>query len=311
MQNLDSKDFTALPPAAAKKAALAAFDAALVDPHGTDWQSLAHMLHAALTAKRAAKAEAPADDGSLPWYAPERESYPKINGTRPRIDFTFADGITVSASAYQRAGKPINIGIACRIAFDMHRAKVRNRLERAFPEARLGSMPSRMTMGELSPLTVPAIVSAVYRDTGECWNVEILNRETAGQRVRRFDGLAALEGDDMEAAAIAVCHAFASPEHAADLAQWAAAQARARAETRRYRALERFGSLPHIAGDSFIGHHDRDARRVRLLDAVEAFEAMPLEEPAAPPPTPSRLRLVALRTTAYTPLRRPALAIAA
>lgn len=209
MQHQDSTSLAARSPAAAKKTALAAFDAALINPHATDWQALSFMLHGALTAKRAAKADDAAEaPGFLPWYAPDRETYKAASTTRPLIDFVFSDGVTVAATAYQKDGKPINIAKACRIAFDLHRAKVRNRLHVAFPEAGIARLHSADSMGCNSPLTVPAIVSATYRETGETWNPDTLNRETEGDRVRILDGVAMLEAEDMEAAAVTVRMAF-------------------------------------------------------------------------------------------------------
>lgn len=155
MQHVSS--LASLSPAAAKKAALAAFDAAVINPHGADWQAVAYGLHAAMTAKRAAKAEAPADDGFLPWYDPEREAYKALTTTRPLIDFAFSDGITVSAPAYQRDGKPINIGKACRVAFAYYRAKTRAD-------------------------AVPLVAAVTYRATGETWNPETINAATEAAR---------------------------------------------------------------------------------------------------------------------------------
>lgn len=157
MQHVPAVDFASLSPAAAKKAALAAFSAAVLDQHGADWQAVAYGLHAALTAKRAAKADEPAPDGFLPWYAPESETYGKRATASPRIDFLFCDGVTVSAAAWQKGKNPINIGLACRVAFSLYRAK---------------------TLAE----SVPAVASVTYRETGEAWNPETINAATEAAR---------------------------------------------------------------------------------------------------------------------------------
>ena len=311
----DISGISALSPAAAKKAALAAFNAAILDPHGADWQAVAYGLHAAMTAKRAAKAEEPAPDGFLPWYDPERETYRAATTTRPLIDFAFSDGVTVSVPAYQKDGKPINIGRACRVAFDLYRAKIRNKLVRAFPEMRLHTRHSAETIGINSPLSVPAIVSAVYRETGQTWNVETLNRETVAGRARHIDGMPLIEADDLEEAANVLRLAF-SP-YVEDIRTirdpWANTTFKSGASPdRRYARLTEVGNAvvrdeaedcPVVA--LVTGRITTTTKReYNLCDAVEAFDFMPEPEPIR---TPRALRLVsaALASTAGVPLVLP------
>lgn len=330
MQHVSAVDFASLSPAAAKKAALAAFASAVLDPHGADWQAVAYGLNAALTAKRATKAEEPAADGFLPWYAPDRENYPKSGAPQPRIDFVFADGVTVSAAAWQKPGKPINIGLACRVALDMYRATVRNRLMRAFPWIGLAGMPSAFTMGQSSPLTVPAIVSATYRDTGEAWNPDTLNRETEAARVRQVDGLAMLECEDKNEGAAKVRQVFEAATRAGDVTRHKmrlrAMDARDRVSALLYpEHFANFGRydiedvfLPIVKADP-AGYPFDECNRLDLerspgmRPAMEAkwgcaWDASPSDAPPAPLVAPSRtnrLRLVALNSTAGVPLAAP------
>lgn len=122
MQNFDVSAFTALPAARAKTAALALFDAALIDP-GADWRGVAFALHAVINRKRG-KADAPAPDTSDAGEFAEWADYaPTGKGTaiaRGRVTVTFADGwsttVGMLAGRTAKGRKPWSIGHAVRFA---------------------------------------------------------------------------------------------------------------------------------------------------------------------------------------------------
>lgn len=96
MQNVDVSDFLALSPAKAKSAALALFDAAMIDP-AADWRGVSFALHAVVSRKRS-KAEGniadtdTADAGEFVAWADYAPGGKAANVARGRVTVTFADG---------------------------------------------------------------------------------------------------------------------------------------------------------------------------------------------------------------------------
>ena len=304
MQHVSAVDFASLSPAAAKKAALAAFSAAVLDPHRADWQAVAYGLNAALTAKRAAKAEEPAADGFLPWYAPDSETYAKRATASPRIDFAFSDGVTVSAAAWQKGKNPVNIGMACRVAISLYRAKT-------------------------GAVAVPAVASVTYRETGEAWNPETINAAT--EAARATVNLVPVFAPIDKTEAMMRRHAVAARNRALSVIgdPWAEVSCReSMAETLKPIMMREPLAYPcddeceaAIADPLALAAHETEWRIVPLIASeithpsqFEVVSPSVAPSPAADPvePTPcdapsraDRLRLVALNSTAGVPIAKP------
>lgn len=124
MQNFDASAFLAMPAAKAKVAALALFDAAMIEP-AADWRGVAFALHAVVSRKRGkavddiAMADS-ADAGEFTEWADYAATGKAANIARGRVTVTFADGWTrtvgMLAGKTAKGRKPWSIAHAVRFA---------------------------------------------------------------------------------------------------------------------------------------------------------------------------------------------------
>lgn len=128
MQHFQESAFQALPANKAKAAALALFDAAMIEP-AADWRGVAFALHSVVSRKRGAAAGAVSDDVAMQDHADAREftpwaDYPATGKAasiaRGRVTVTFADGWTKTvgmlAGKTAKGRKPWSIAAAVRFA---------------------------------------------------------------------------------------------------------------------------------------------------------------------------------------------------
>lgn len=136
---------------ASKAAALAAYDAALASPAVADWQTVAHMLRAALPGSRAKSEPASAIPA---WW--QDYKLPK-DYSRDSALVTFADGEAVRVNIHTAGKKGPRVAKACRVAI-------------AFYRARTGRD------------SVPAIASIENLSSGQTWDAAECSRLTADLR---------------------------------------------------------------------------------------------------------------------------------
>jgi hypothetical protein len=180
-------DFPILPPAKAKAAALALFDAAMIDP-AADWRGVAFALHSVIARPKPVKArDDDGADGFEPWAEYETNRAAMKKARSGRVVVTFSDGWSRSVNIAAPAGKPWRIAAAARFAVTCWRIATMRRLtgsDAALYHVRPCGMETALDSLIACP-EITAIVSDDGQDTTAgalTWSPETANRETADYR---------------------------------------------------------------------------------------------------------------------------------
>lgn len=202
MQNFDATAFTALAPAKAKVAALALFDAAMIEP-AADWRGVAFALHSVVSRKRGPGAALALDEIAMGDAADASEfiawaDYPATgkaaNIARGRVTVTFADGWTKTvgmlAGKTAKGRKPWSIAAAARFAVVCYKIAAVRRATGS--DAALyfhkGGDESGITVTLDALVAAPEIVYVISADSAETvegdliWNPDDANAFTLDQR---------------------------------------------------------------------------------------------------------------------------------
>lgn len=202
MQYLDASAFLALPAPKAKAAALALFDAAMIEP-AADWRGVAFALHAVVSRKRGAGASLALDEIAMGDAADASEfvawaDYPATgkaaNIARGRVTVTFADGWTKTvgmlAGKTAKGRKPWSIAAAVRFAVVCYKIAAVRRATGS--DAALYFHKGGQCSGETITLdalvAAPEIVSVISADSAETvegdliWSPDDANAFTLDQR---------------------------------------------------------------------------------------------------------------------------------
>lgn len=202
MHAFQPETFAALSPAKAKAAALALFDAAMIEP-AADWRGVAFALHSVVSRKRGAAAGPISDDIAMQDAADASEfaawadytaTGKAANIARGRVTVTFADGwsktVGMLAGRTAKGRKPWSIAHAVRFAVICYKVAAVRRATGSdaaiyFDKGGNASGES-VTLDAL--ICAPEIVSVVSADSAETvagdlvWNPEEANAFTRDQR---------------------------------------------------------------------------------------------------------------------------------
>lgn len=202
MHAFQPESFAVLSPAKAKAAALALFDAAMIEP-AADWRGVAFALHAVVSRKRGAAVGPVCDDIAMQDAADASEfiawaDYPATgkaaNVARGRVTVTFADGWTKTvgmlAGKTAKGRKPWSIAAAVRFAVVCYKIAAARRATGS--DAALYFHKGGQCSGETITLdalvAAPEIVSVISADSAETvegdliWNPDDANAFTLDQR---------------------------------------------------------------------------------------------------------------------------------
>jgi hypothetical protein len=202
MHAFQPETFAALSPAKAKAAALALFDAAMIEP-AADWRGVAFALHSVVSRKRGAAAGPISDDIAMQDAADASEfaawaDYPATGKAasiaRGRVTVTFADGwsktVGMLAGKTAKGRKPWSIAHAVRFAVICYKIAA---VRRATGDDGAiyfdkGGNASGETITLDGLICAPEIVSVISAESAETvagdlvWNPEEANAFTRDQR---------------------------------------------------------------------------------------------------------------------------------